>query len=127
MCNGMGVLCGMGATGCVRGFVVLKGVLVWVAYDVGVYSGRSVFIMYVCHQGYMSVVFGVGSVGSLRCSVPAGRSRVDGRVSMAMRSCVFWLFILSWGSLARMTSVGRMRYVKVAGEVCLMVRRLFHL
>jgi len=41
----------MGATGCVRGFVVLKGVLVSVAYNLGVCSGSEVFIMNVCHKG----------------------------------------------------------------------------
>ena len=75
----------------------------------------------------MSVDLSVGSLGSLRCSVPARRSRVGRRVSMAVRSCIFGLVHLPWGSLARMASVGCMWYVKVAGEVCLMVSRLFHL
>jgi len=54
----------------------------------------------------MSVVFGVGCLGSLRCSVQAGRSRVDRRVSMAVRSCIVGLVLLPWGSLVRMASVG---------------------
>ena len=93
------------------------------AYDVGVCSGRSVFFMYACHVGCMSVAFGVGSLGNLRYSVPAGRSRVDRRV----RSCIFGLVLCPCGSLARVASVGYMWYVKVVGEVCLMVSRLFHL
>ena len=75
-------------------FFVVKGVLVRVAYDVGMCSGRSVFLMYAWHEGCMRVVFGVGSLGSLRCSVPAGRSKVDRRVSMAVRSCIFGLVLL---------------------------------
>ena len=55
--SGVGMLCGLGATGCVRGFFVVEGVLVRVIYDVGVCSGRSVFFMYACHVGCMSVVF----------------------------------------------------------------------
>ena len=50
----------------------------------------------------MIVVFGVGSLGSLRCSLLAGRSRVDRRVSIAVRSCIFGLVPCPWGSLARM-------------------------
>ena len=128
VCSGMGMLCGMGAIGCVRGDFVVEGMLVRIAYYVGVYFGSSVIIfMYACHEACMSVVFGVRSLGSLRCSVPAGRSRGDRRVSMAVRKYFFWLVLLPWGSLARMTSMGRMRYVKATWEVCLMVSRLFHL
>ena len=76
----------------------------------------------------MSVVFGVGSLGSLRCYVPAGRNKVDRWVSMAVRSCIFGLLLCPWGSLARMAYVGCMWYVKAVGEaVCLMISRLFHL
>jgi hypothetical protein len=75
----------------------------------------------------MNVIFGVRSLGILRCSAPAGRSRVYLKVSMTERSCIFVLVLLPWGSLARMASVGCMRYVKTMGEVCLNVTRLFHL
>jgi len=92
---------------------LVEGMLVGFAYDVGVCSGRSVFFMYACHEGCMSVVFGVGSLGNLRCSVPAGRIRVDRRVSMVVRSCIFGLVLCPWGSLARVVFVGRMWYVKV--------------
>ena len=101
--------------------------LVRVAHDVGVCSWRSVFFMYACHEGCMSVIFGIGSLGSLRCSVLVGRSRVDRRVSMIVRSCIFGLVMCPWGSLSRMTSVGCMWYIKAMGEVCLMDSRLFHL
>ena len=55
--------------------------------------GRSVIFMYACHEECISVVFGVGSLDSLRCSVPAGRSRVDRRVSMTVRICIFLLVL----------------------------------
>ena len=127
VCSGVGMLCGMGAIGCIRGGLVVEGVLDWFGYDIGMCSGRSVFFMYVCLEGCMSVFFGVGSLGSLRYFVPAGRSRVDHRVSMAVRSCIFGLVRLPWGSLARMASVDCMWYVKAAEEVYLMVSRLRHL
>ena len=88
LCSGVGMLWGMGIVclvGC--GFMVV-GALVRFAYDVGACFGMSVFFMYACHVGCMSVAFGVGSLGNLRCSVPAGRRRVDRRVYMAVRSCV---------------------------------------
>ena len=53
------MLCGLEAIGYVRGGAVVVGVLVRVAYDIGVCSGRSVFCVYVCHEGCMGVVFGV--------------------------------------------------------------------
>jgi hypothetical protein len=56
--NGVGVLCGMGSIGCVGGGDVVLEVLVRVAYDIGVCSGRSILFMYVCHEGCISVVFG---------------------------------------------------------------------
>ena len=128
VCSGVGMLCDMGAVGCVRGVFVVEGVLVRFAYDVGVRVFWKVgFFMNACHEGCMSVVFGVGSLGSLRCSVPAGGSRVDRRVSLTVRSCIFGLVLLPWGSLARMASVSCMWYVKAAGDVCLMLSRLFHL
>ncbi len=92
-----------------------------------VLGGRFNFFMYACHEGCISVVFVVGSLGSLRCYIPAGKSRVDRRVSMAVRSCIFGLVLCPWGSLARMASVGCMWYVKAVGEVCLMASTLFHL
>jgi hypothetical protein len=104
-----------------------EGVLVRFAYDVGVCSGRSVFFKYACHERCMSVVFGVRSLGSLRCSVPAERISVDRRVSMVVRSCIFGQVLCPWGSLARIASMGCMWYVKAVVEVCLMVSRLFHL
>jgi hypothetical protein len=57
---------------------------------------ESRFFMHACHEGCMSVVFGVGSLGSLRCSVLAGRIKVDLRVSMAVRSCIFGLVLFPW-------------------------------
>jgi hypothetical protein len=54
--TGVGILCGMGSSDCVRGGDVVVGLLVRAAYAVGVCSGRSVFFMYVCHEGCMSVV-----------------------------------------------------------------------
>ena len=106
---------------------MVEGALVRFAYDVGVCSGRSVFFMYTCHMGCTSVAFGVGSLGNLRCSVAAGRTRVDRRVSMAVRNCIFGLVLCPWGSLARVASVSCMWYVKVVEEVSLMVGRLLHL
>ena len=108
MCNGVGMLCGMGAIGCVRGNFVVERVLVGVAYDIKVCFGRSVFFMYAYHEGCMSIRFGVGSLDNLRYSVPAGRSRVNRRVFMTVRSCIFGLVLLPWVSLTRMTSVGCM-------------------
>jgi hypothetical protein len=90
-------VCGMESIGRVRGGGVVVGVLVRVAYDIGVCSGRSVFLIYVCHAGCMSVVFGVLSLDSLRCYVSAGRSNVDGRVSMAVRTCSLGLFFFALG------------------------------
>ena len=87
---------------------MVEGVLVRFAYDVGVCYGRSVFSMYACHESRMSVVFGVGSLGSLRCYVPAGGNWVDRRVSMVVRSCIFGLVLYPWGSLARIAYVGCM-------------------
>ena len=75
----------------------------------------------------MSVAFDVISLGRLRGSVPAKRSRVDRKVSMAARRCIFGLVLLPWASLVRMASVGCMWYVKALGEVCYMVSILFHL
>jgi len=46
VCSGVGMVCGMGAIGWVRGGFMVEGVLVRFAYDVGVCSGRSVFFMY---------------------------------------------------------------------------------
>ena len=53
------MVCGMGSSECVRGGGVFVGVLVRVAYDIGMCFGKSVFFMNVCHEGCMSVVFGV--------------------------------------------------------------------
>ena len=53
------MLCGIGSIGRVRGGCVVVGVLVRVTYDIVVCSGRSVFFMYVCHEGCMRVVFSV--------------------------------------------------------------------
>ena len=96
VCSEMGMLCGMGAIGCVRGGFVAEGMLVRAAYDIGVCSERSAFFMYACHEGCMSDVFGMGSLGSLRCFVPAERSRMDRRVSMSVRSCSFGWFFCLW-------------------------------
>ncbi len=63
VCSGVGMLCVMVDIGCVRGGFVVEGVLVRVPNYIGVCSGRSVFFMYACHEGSMSVVFGVGSLG----------------------------------------------------------------
>ena len=127
VCNGVSMLCGMGAIGCVRGGFVVEGALVRAACDIDVCYGRSVFFMYACHEGCISVVFDVGFLGSFLCSIPAGRSRVNRRVSMAVRSFIFGQVLLPWGSLARMRYVGCMWYMNAVGEVCLMVSRLFHL
>ena len=127
VCSGLEMLWGMGVVGWVRCGFMVEGALVRFAHDIGVCSGRSVVFMDACHVGCMSVAFGLGSLGSLRCSVPAGGSRVDRRVSLTVRSCIFGLVLLPWGSLARMASVSCMWYVKAAGDVCLMLSRLFHL
>ena len=57
VCCGVGMLCGMGAIGWVRGGFMVKGVLVRFSYYVGVCSGRSIFFKYAFHEGCMSVVF----------------------------------------------------------------------
>ena len=106
---------------------MLYGVLDRGAYGGGVCSGSSVFYMYVCHEGCISVILRARSLGILRCSFPVGMSRVDLKVSMTVRRCIFGLVLLLWGSLARMASVGCIWYEKAAGEVCLIVSRLFHL
>ena len=87
----------------------------------------SVCVMYVCHERCMSVIFGVRSLGILRCSVPARRRNVDLGVSMAVRSCIFGLDLLPCGSPARMASVGGMWYVGVVEEMICNVSRLFFL
>ena len=56
----------------------------------------------------MSAIFGVRSLGIVRCSVPPRKRSMDLRVSMAVRSCIFGLVLLHRGSLARMASVGCM-------------------
>ena len=94
VCSGVVMLCGMVAIGCVRGCFVVEGVLVRAAYDIEVCSGSSVFFMYACHEGCMNVVFGVGSLGSLGCPIPTGRSRVDRRVSMTFRICILGFIFL---------------------------------
>ena len=45
------MLCGMGVIGCVRGFVVLKRVVVRVAYEVGVCSGSSILLCMCAMRG----------------------------------------------------------------------------
>ena len=83
----------MRAHGRLRGFVVLDAVLTSVAYYVGVCYGSSVCLMRACHEGCMSVSFGVRSLGSMRYSVPAKRSRVDLKMSMVVRSCILRLIL----------------------------------
>jgi hypothetical protein len=53
----VGMLWGIGASSRFRGFVVLVGMLESVAHDVGMWSVSSVFVMYACHEGCMSVIF----------------------------------------------------------------------
>ena len=55
VCCGEEMLWGVGITSHLRGFVLLDGVLISVAYDVGVCYGRSFCFMYACHEGCMSV------------------------------------------------------------------------
>jgi hypothetical protein len=57
VCCGVGMLWGIGASSRFRGLVVLVVMLESVAYDVGVSSVSSVFVMYACHEGCMSVIF----------------------------------------------------------------------
>jgi hypothetical protein len=89
-------------------FVVLSGVLDSVAYAVGVCVGMSIFFAQVCHKGCISVLFGVMSLAILRCSVPAGRSNLELKVSMVVRSCISGLVLLPRCSSARISSVGCM-------------------
>ena len=57
VCCGVGMLCGIRVSDRFRGFVMLDGVLYNVAYDVGVCFGSSVFVMHVCHEGRVRVIF----------------------------------------------------------------------
>ena len=63
----------------------LDGGAVSVRYDVGVSTGMLVWFMYVCQVGWTRVDDCVGSLGSFRCGVFAGRRRIVLRVSMLMR------------------------------------------
>ena len=56
----------------------------------------------------MIVIFLVRLLGILRCSVPAGSSKVDLGVSMAVRHYIFGLVLLPRGNLARMASASCM-------------------
>ena len=59
VCSGVGMFCGMGASGGVGARVVIGLLLVRFQYEGGVCLGRSIFFMYSCHEGCTSVVFGV--------------------------------------------------------------------
>ncbi len=58
VCSGVGMLCGMGAIGCVSGGGVVVGVLARAAYDIGVCSGRSVSLCMYAMRGVL-VLFSV--------------------------------------------------------------------
>ncbi len=74
----------------------------------------------------MRVEFGAGSLGSFLCSVPASCRSLVLRVSIAVLSCILGLILMPLGSLASITSVGRMWYVCVVLEVCFLVRISSH-
>ncbi len=64
----------------------LDGGAVSVRYYVRVRIGMSVWLIYLCQVGWTRVDDCVGSLGSLRCGVFAGRRSVVLRVSMLVRS-----------------------------------------
>ena len=79
-----------------------------VRYDVRVSSGMSIWLMYVCQVGWTMVDDCVGSLGSLRCGVFAGRRGVVLRDSMLVRSWRFDAYCPLFGRLAIIASVFRM-------------------
>ena len=68
---------------------VLVGGVVSVWYDACVSTGMADWFIYVCQVGWIRVDDCVGSLGSLRCGVFAGRRSVVLKVSMLVRS---WRF-----------------------------------
>ena len=86
----------------------LDGGAVSFRYDVCVSTGMFVWFMYVCQVAWTRVDDCVGSLGSLRCGVFAGRRSVVLRVSMRVRSWRFDAYCPLFGSLASIASVFRM-------------------
>ena len=79
-----------------------------VRYDLRVSTGMSVWFMYVCHVGSTRVDDCVGSLGSFRCGVFAGRRSVVLRVSMLVGSWRSAAYCPLFGSLASIASMFRM-------------------
>ena len=79
-----------------------------VRYDVRVSSWMLVWFIYVCQVGWTRVNDCVGSLGSLRCGVFAGRRSVVLRVSMVVRSWKSDAYCPLFGSLAIIALVFRM-------------------
>ncbi len=113
--SGVDVVCWGDAVGPVMwtidifcGGVGLDDGAVSVRCDVRVSTGMLVWFMYVCQVGWTRVDDCVGSLGSFRCGVFAGRRRVVLRVSMLVRSWRFDAYCPLFGSLASIASVLRM-------------------
>jgi hypothetical protein len=79
-----------------------------VMYDDLESMGMFVWCMYVCHVGWTRVGDCVGSLGSLRFGVFAGRRSVVLRVSMLVRNWRSNAYCPLFGSLASIASVFRM-------------------
>ena len=97
---------------------------VW--YDVRVSTGMSVWCMYVCQVGWTRVEDCVGSLGSLRCGVFAGRRSVVLRVSMLVRSWRSDAYCPLFGSLDSIASVFRICSRVLDGENLVIVRIVLH-
>ena len=105
----------------------LDGGVVSVRYDVRVSYGMSIWFMYVCQVGWTRVDDCVGSLGSLRCGVFAGRRNVLLRVSMLVRSWRSDAYCPLFMSLAKVASVFRMCSRVLVGESLVIVRIVLHL
>ena len=86
----------------------LDGGAVSVRCDVCVSTRIFVWFMYLCHVGWTRVDDCVGSFGSLRCGIFAGRRSVVLMLSMLMRSWRSDAQCPLFGSLASIASVFRM-------------------
>ena len=111
MSSGVDVVCWGDAVGPVMWYIdlfcggeVLDRGAMSVMYDARVSTGMFVWFMYVCQVGWNRVDDWVGSLGSLRCEVFAGRKSVVLRMSMLVRSWRSEAF----GSLASIAYVFRM-------------------
>ena len=93
--------------GSVWGYEGLACGAVSAEYDVATCSEMPIWVMCACHVGSTRVEESVGPLGSLRCGVCVGSSRVARKVYMHVRSCKSESCSPLRGSLASIASVFR--------------------